>query len=322
MYRKQGLKRTSCDKPKGFRLGLPQGIPLSGSSTGRLMTPKVSIVIPARNEGQAIGRVVAAVRQAMPAAEVIVVDDGSTDDTAQVARNSGANVVSHPYGKGNGAAIKSGARAARGAVIVFMDGDGQHDPAIIPRLLELRERGFDMAVGARDWSGQASAARGFANFFYNRFSSWMAGHQISDLTSGFRAVDARKFREFLHLLPNGFSYPTSITMAFFRAGYSVGYLPIPVAKRVGKSHLRPLHDGIRFVIIIFKIGVLFSPVRVFAPISFLLLLAGTGNYAYTYALEGRFTNMSALLMSAGVLVFLLGLIAEQITMLLYANVRE
>jgi glycosyltransferase involved in cell wall biosynthesis len=284
--------------------------------------PTLSVVIPAKNESAAIGGVVARLRDHFPAVEVLVVDDGSTDDTGRIAAEAGARVVRHPYSKGNGAAIKSGARLATGEVIAFMDADGQHDPAHLQRLLDLKATGFDMVVGARDWSGQASAARGFANGFYNWFSSWMAGHEIADLTSGFRLVDAHKFREFLHLLPNGFSYPTSITMAFFRAGYSVGYLPIPVAKRIGKSHIRPIKDGIRFVIIIFKIGVLFSPIRVFAPFAALFLASGAANYAYTFATEGRFTNMSALMFSAGILVFLLGLIAEQITMLLYANVRE
>jgi len=223
----------------------------------------------------------------------------------------------HPYSMGNGAAIKRGARAARGEVIVFMDADGQHDPLDIVRLLNKLEAGYDMIVGSRDWAGQAGMGRGVANTFYNWLATQITGHVISDLTSGFRAVRADKFREFLHLLPNGFSYPTTITMAFFRSAYPVAYEPIAVAKRVGKSHIRPLRDGIRFLLIIFKIATLYSPLKLFVPVAFSFFLLGIGYYGYTFATMHRFTNMSALLFSAAVIVFLIGLISEQITALTY-----
>jgi glycosyltransferase involved in cell wall biosynthesis len=219
---------------------------------------------------------------------------------------------------GNGAAIKRGARAASGDILVFMDADGQHDPALIQQLLDRLDAGFDMAVGARDSSGQANAGRGAANAFYNRLASWMTGHRIADLTSGFRAVRADRFREFLHLLPNGFSYPTTSTMAFFRSAYPVAYVSIPVAKRIGtNSHIRPLRDGLRFLLIIFKIATLYSPLKLFAPTAFVFGLLGLGYYAYTFISEHRFTNMSALLLSGAVIVFLIGLISEQITNLTY-----
>ena len=228
--------------------------------------PAISVILPAKNEAEGLRRTLPALRQRLPDAEIIVVDDGSTDATAAVAAGFGAKVLSTPYSMGNGAAIKRGTRAASGQVLVFMDADGQHDPAHIPLLLAKLDEGHDMAVGARVSGGQANVGRGLANAFYNRLASWMTGHRILDLTSGFRAVRAEKFREFLHLLPNGFSYPTTCTMAFFRSAYPVAYVPVEVARRVGtNSHIRPLKDGMRFLLIIFKIATLYSPVKLFAP---------------------------------------------------------
>ncbi|MCX7033567.1 MAG: glycosyltransferase family 2 protein [Arenimonas sp.] len=259
-----------------------------------------------------------ALRLCLPDAEVIVVDDGSTDDTAAVAAGFGARVLGSPYSMGNGAAIKRGARAATGDVIVFMDADGQHDPALIPELLAKLDQGYDMVVGARDGSGQASVGRGLANGLYNRLASWMTGHEVKDLTSGFRVARTDKFREFIHLLPNGFSYPTTSTMAFFRSAYPVAYVPIRVDQRVGTaSHIRPLKDGVRFLLIIFKIATLYSPLKLFAPAGAGFFLLGLGYYSYTFLTQGRFTNMSALLLSAAVIVFLIGLVSEQITNLTY-----
>ena len=278
---------------------------------------RISIILPAKNEADGLRKTLPALRDAVPGAELIVVDDGSTDATAQVAAEHGATVLGAPYSMGNGAAIKRGARHARGDILVFMDADGQHDPACIPRLLERLDQGYDMVVGARDWAGQAGVHRGAANALYNWLASRMTGFQVKDLTSGFRVVRADKFREFLHLLPNGFSYPTTSTMAFFRSAYAVAYEPIPVAKRIGKSHIKPIRDGIRFLLIIFKIATLYSPLKLFAPTAIAFFLTGIGYYAWTYTTEGRFTNMSVLLFSAAVIIFLIGLISEQITSLTY-----
>jgi glycosyltransferase involved in cell wall biosynthesis len=284
---------------------------------------RLSIVLPAKNEATGLDSTLPKLLGLYPEAQIVVVDDGSTDDTAEVARRHGADVLSSPYSMGNGAAIKRGARAATGDVLVFMDADGQHDPAHIPALLAKLEEGHDMAVGARDRSGQANAHRGLANAFYNRLASWMTGHHVQDLTSGFRAVRAERFREFLHLLPNGFSYPTTCTMAFFRSAYPVAYVPIPVHKRVGTaSHIRPMKDGIRFLLIIFKIATLYSPLKLFLPVALSFFGTGLGWYAYTFATEGRFTNMSTLLFSASVIVFLIGLVSEQITGLTYLSARS
>ena len=280
--------------------------------------PTLSIILPAKNEAEGLRGTLPALRVAYPDAEIIVVDDGSTDDTARVAREAGASVLSSPYSMGNGAAIKRGARAARGEILVFMDADGQHGAGHVRALLDKLGEGYDMVVGARDRSGQANLHRGLANGFYNRLASWMTGHRIADLTSGFRAVRADKFREFLHLLPNGFSYPTTSTMAFFRSAYPVAYVPVPVARRVGtSSHIRPVKDGIRFLLIIFKIASLYSPLKLFAPTAAAFFLAALGWYGYTFATQGRLTNMSTLLFSAAVIIFLIGLISEQITNLTY-----
>ncbi|HEY2345278.1 MAG TPA: glycosyltransferase family 2 protein [Xanthomonadaceae bacterium] len=285
------------------------------------MDRELSIVLPAKNEQDGLATFLPRLRAQFPQAEVIVVDDGSTDATARVAADAGARVVGSPYSMGNGAAIKRGAAAAGGRIIVFMDADGQHEPEHINALLAKLDEGYDMVVAARDGEGQASRGRGMANGFYNRLSSWMTGHRILDLTSGFRAVRADKFREFLHLLPNGFSYPTTITMAFFRSAYPVAYVPVPVKQRIGTSHIRPLRDGVRFLLIIFKIATLYSPLKLFAPVAMTFFLTGVGYYAYTFIVSHRFTNMSVVLFSAAVIVFLIGLISEQITALMYRPTR-
>ncbi len=277
----------------------------------------ISVVLPAKNEAGAIGETIQEIKALQLVDEILVVNDGSTDETKVVSEQAGAKVISHPYSKGNGAAIKTGARNAVGDVIIFMDADGQHDPQDIPRLLAKIEEGFDLVVGARQKGSQASMGRGVANALYNNLASYMTEHKVEDLTSGFRAVRAEKFREFLYLLPNGFSYPTTSTMAFFRAGYSVTYVPIHAAKRIGQSHIQPLKDGIRFFLIIFKIATLFSPLKMFLPFAVMLFLLATGWYGHTLYHYGRFTNMSALLYTGSIMIFLMGLISEQITALMY-----
>jgi len=282
---------------------------------------RISVILPAKNESEGLQRTLPRLRARFPEAEIIVVNDGSSDDTARVAAGHGAQVLSSPYSMGNGAAVKRGARAASGDVLVFMDADGQHSPELVQLLLDKLGEGFDMVVGARNAAGQANVSRGAANAFYNRLATWMTGHRVADLTSGFRAVRKDRFCEFLHLLPNGFSYPTTSTMAFFRSAYPVAYVPIPVEKRIGTgSHIRPLRDGLRFLLIIFKIATLYSPLKLFAPVSIGFFVLGLGYYAWTFATEHRFTNMSALLLSGSVVVFLIGLVSEQITALTYRRV--
>jgi glycosyltransferase involved in cell wall biosynthesis len=278
---------------------------------------RLSIILPAKNEAPALAALLPRLRAAHPEAEIIVVDDGSTDDTRSICKGSGVECLSSPYSMGNGAAIKRGARAATGDILVFMDGDGQHDPADVVRLLDQLNRGYDMVVGARDWGSQAGVGRGLANTLYNWLATRMTGHPVLDLTSGFRAVRADKFREFIYLLPNGFSYPTTSTMAFFRSAYPVAYVPIRAAQRVGKSHIKPIRDGLRFLLIIFKIATLYSPLKLFVPASAVFFLLGCLNYAWTFMHAGRLTNGSTLMWSAAVIVFLIGLISEQVTALMY-----
>jgi len=279
----------------------------------------LSIVIPAKNEAEAIGDVVKFARSNYPQAETIVVDDGSDDATAEVAEAAGAIVIRHPESLGNGAAVKSGARLAQGEILAFMDGDGQHDAGKLAKLIDKLGEGYDMAIGSRDAGSHANVGRLFANGLYNELASLISGRQILDLTSGFRVIRASLFKKFLYLLPNGFSYPTTITMAFLRSGYPVCFTPISAAERKGKSHIRPIRDGVRFLVIIFKIATLYSPLKVFLPISGLFFATGLGYYAYTYFTMGRFTNMSMLVFSASVIIFLIGLISEQITALTYSK---
>lgn len=277
----------------------------------------LSIIIPAKNEAAAIGGVVRTARAEFPDAEILVVNDGSSDDTAAVAEQAGAKVISHPVSLGNGASIKTGARAASADILAMLDGDGQHDPKNLGKLLAKLDEGYDMAIGARDSGSHANFGRFFANGLYNGIATFLSGSKILDLTSGFRAVRAEKFLEYVYLLPNGFSYPTTITMAFLRSGYPVCFEPIVAEKRTGKSHIRPVRDGVRFFAIIFKIATLYAPLKIFLPLAGLFFSAGIGWYAYTFLSAQRFTNMSMLLISASVIIFLIGLISEQITALTY-----
>jgi len=283
------------------------------------MQEKISLIIPAKNEAKSLVHLLPELQERLPEAEIVVVNDGSTDDTQQVCETAGVKVVRHPYSRGNGAAIKSGARAASGEVFVFMDADGQHQPKDIERLLNRYNEGYDMVVGARGSDSQASKARLFGNGLYNRIAGYMTGQKIADLTSGFRVVNAAKFKQFLYLLPNGFSYPTTSTMAFFRAGYGVTYEPIVAPERIGKSHINIVKDGMRFFLIIFKIGTLYSPMKLFFPASLMFFLIGLIYYIFTFLTDGRFTNMGVLLFSSSVMIFLLGLISEQITSLMYQS---
>ncbi len=279
-----------------------------------------SIVIPAKNEEQGLLHFLPSLRDLYPEVEIIVVNDGSEDGTEQVCLDAGVKVVTHPYSKGNGAAIKSGARVASGDYLVFMDGDGQHDPADIQKLLDKVAEGYDMVVGARAGLGsQASVARWSANSMYNKLASWMVNRKIEDLTSGFRAVHRKKFLSFLYLLPNGFSYPTTSTMAFFRAGYSVEYIPIKVAQRIGSSHINVIRDGVRFVLIIFKVGTLYSPLKIYFPVAVTVSLLGLLNYFSSFFSGARMTNISTMLLLGGVIIFLIGLLSEQLTNLQYKD---
>jgi glycosyltransferase involved in cell wall biosynthesis len=282
----------------------------------------LSIILPAKNEAKSLAILLPQLKLIAPDAEILVINDGSTDDTAKIALDAGAKVFSHPYCQGNGAAIKTGARNAKGDVIIFMDADGQHDPEDIPTMLAKLIEGYDMVVGARHPSTHASTLRRCAKTFYNRLATYMIGHKIEDLTSGFRVVKADKFRKFIYLMPNGFSYPTTSTMAFFRSGFPVAYIPIRAGQRMGKSHIKILKDGLRFFIIILRIGTLFSPMRLFLPVSAVIFIAGASNYTYTFSTAGRFTNMSGVLFLSSLIIFLIGILSEQISSLHYKAAED
>ncbi len=274
----------------------------------------VSVVIPAFNEGSAIGPVVLALRQSADWHEIIVVDDGSKDETATQAAGAGARVVKHPYNKGNGASVKSGIRAAGGEYILIIDGDGQHRPEDAHRLVS-RLGEYDLVVGARSTETQATHARRFGNSALNRLASYLTGRDIPDLTSGFRGARREYLREFIHLLPNGFSTPTTTTLAFIKAGYNVAFEPVEARARVGQSKIRLARDGAKFLVIILKIVTLFSPLRVFLPISVASFVLGTGYAAWTIATQSKIPNGAVLLIMMAVIVFLVGLVSEQISAL-------
>jgi glycosyltransferase involved in cell wall biosynthesis len=272
----------------------------------------VSVVIPAYNEGAVIAQLVSALAAAGPWHEIIVVDDGSKDDTGARACAAGAIVVRHPYNKGNGAAVKSGIRRATGEHVLIVDGDGQHSPEDARRLVS-RLGEYDLVIGARSTSTQATHARRFGNTALNRLAGYLTGREIPDLTSGFRGARRDCLREFLHLLPNGFSTPTTTTLAFIKAGYNVAFEPIEARQRVGHSKIRFARDGVRFFMIILKIVTLFSPLRVFLPISVAAFVLGATYAAWTIATQSHVTNSSVLLIMLAVIVFLVGLVSEQIS---------
>jgi glycosyltransferase involved in cell wall biosynthesis len=273
-----------------------------------------SVVIPAYNEAESIGGVVRSMAEAGSWREILVVDDGSEDATAERARDAGAHVVRHPYNKGNGAAVKTGLRQATGEFIVIIDADGQHRAALAPRLVA-RLGEYDLVVGARPDATQATLGRRIGNFILARLASFLAGREIPDLTSGFRAARTSCLLEFIHLLPNGFSTPTTTTLAFIRAGYNVAFETADADTRVGRSKIRFARDGFKFFLILLRVITIFSPLRIFVPISAASLAIGGGYAAWTIATQMHITNSSVLLIVLGVIVFLLGLVSEQISTL-------
>ena len=274
----------------------------------------VSIVIPAFNEAASIGGVVSMLRDAAAWREILVVDDGSTDETAERATAAGAAVVRHPYYKGNGAAVKSGIRRAAGEYVLILDADGQHPPEDAIRLVA-RLGEFDLVIGARADASQATISRRAGNTLLNEVASFLTGRNIPDLTSGFRGARRESLREFLHLLPNGFSTPTTTTLAFIKAGYNVAFEPIHARQRSGQSKIRLARDGARFFVIILKIITLFSPLRIFLPVSAAAFVLGAGYALWTIYWQSHVTNSSVLLIMFAVIVFLVGLVSEQISAL-------
>lgn len=279
----------------------------------------ISVVMPAYNEEPVIGDILTRVAKIEAVTEIIVVDDGSKDHTAQIAAQfPKVRVVRHPYNIGNGAAIKSGVREATGDIIILMDADGQHPPEEIPNLLQ-HIGDYDMVVGARNALSEEAQHRRLANNLFNTYASYIVGYPVPDLTSGFRVLKARIARNFVYLLPNGFSYPTTITIAFFRAGYAVKYQPFASPARVGKSKIRPLKDGLRFLLTLTRLAVLFVPLKIFLPVSLFLLFSGGGYILFTLLVAQRFSGFGGLIASMGIFLFMIGLVSEQIAMLRLVN---
>ncbi|MEA1970801.1 MAG: glycosyltransferase family 2 protein, partial [Thermodesulfobacteriota bacterium] len=281
--------------------------------------PDITIIVPVYREEKVISNVVERIRHVMDTTardyEIIVVGDGSDDETATEAEKAGAYVISHPYNIGNGAAVKTGIRNAKGGILVTLDGDGQHSPEDIPRLLEKMDA-YDMAVGARTRDSETSFHRTMANRIYNWFATYMCKRRIEDLTSGFRAIKTDIARQFVSLLPNTFSYPTTITMAVVRSGYSLAYVPVKTTRRVGKSKIKLIKDGSRFLLIIIKIATLFSPMRIFLPVSATMFLVGLGYGLFKiFFIGGQYGPTSAMLMTVAVVIFMVGLVSEQVAQL-------
>jgi len=275
---------------------------------------RVSVVVPAYNEGGSIATLVSELRSAGPWREIIVVDDGSSDETARRAADAGARVVRHPYNKGNGASVKTGIRQANGEYVLILDGDGQHRPADATRLVaKLGE--YELVVGARSPATQATLARRIGNNALNALASYLTGQRIPDLTSGFRAARREQLLEFIHLLPNGFSTPTTTTLAFMKAGYNVWFEPIDAGVRHGRSNIRFGPDGMQFVVILLKVITIFSPMRVFLPLSLASFAVGGAYAVWTIFTQSHVTNSSVLLILLSVIIFLVGLVSEQISSL-------
>jgi glycosyltransferase involved in cell wall biosynthesis len=276
---------------------------------------EISIIIPVFNEAETLASLIEKIHALRLArAEIIIVDDGSTDGSAEIALNAGASVIRHPYNIGNGAAVKSGIRGARGKFLLLMDGDGQHKPEDIPKLLA-EASSYHMVVGARGKGSKLRFHRYAANLVYNLLATYVTRFKVQDLTSGFRVLSRRDAHRFIDLLPNTFSYPTTLTLAFLRSGYTVKYIPIQSLYRAGQSKISLVTDGVRFLLIITKIATLFSPFRVFLPVSIFFFCAGLANYIHTYVTQGRFTNMSVFMFTTAVIIFMLGLVSEQIALL-------
>jgi len=311
-------------RPPAGEVPIPAAPRAPAGRSGRAVQ-RLSVVVPARNESPNLPGLLCELQTVLAAAnlpfhEVIVIDDGSTDDTAALATAHGARLAQHAESLGNGAAVKRGIREAKGDWILLLDGDGQHPPAELPAMLALAER-YDMVVGSRGGQG-GSMHRNVANQVYSRFASYVSGRHIPDLTSGFRLVRADVVKDLVWLLPNTFSYPTTITMSMLRGGWAVAFHPFTVRPRRGKSHIRLLADGSRFFLIILRIATMFAPLRVFLPASLLMGALGFCWYCYTWLHDGRFTNGAVLLFSQATLLFALGLIAEQIAALRFQNLSR
>lgn len=274
---------------------------------------KVSVILPAYNEEENIGQLVNRIKKLKEVDEVVVVDDGSTDRTAEKAKEAGAFVVKHPYNVGNGASIKTGGFRAKGNILVFMDADGQHPPEAILEMLEFIGE-YDMVVASRTPESDVSRFRALGNWFLKKIAEFLSEQEIPDLTSGFRVIKRERFEEFAHLLPQRYSYPTTLTLSMISSSYFVKFLPVKEIKRreAGRSGISPFRDGLRFFQIILRIIMLFNPQKIFIPVGVFFLLGGIGFGLYSIFSQGNLQESAVLLVTIGIFSLLFGLLADQI----------
>ncbi len=301
---------------------VPMTEPKRGAAAYLPPDATLTIVIPAYNEAVGIRAVLNRICADYPDAEIIVVDDGSTDGTGDQLHDLPVRVLRQPYNKGNGASVKAGIRAARGDYVLLLDADGQQDPADIGALLT-HTGVYDLIVGARAKSSQQNAVRALGNGALEAMASYLAGTKIPDLTSGFRVFRRAVILEFVHLLPNRYSYPTTSTLAFLKAGYNVRFVPIVANKRQGgRSGQKLLQNGARFILIILRMITLFSPMKIFAPLSLFLFAGGAVYGVFTAITERHITNSTVLACLTSIIIFLMGLISEQIAALRFERVER
>ncbi len=276
--------------------------------------PDVAIIIPAYNEEEGIADVIAQLKELSGNYEIIVVDDGSTDNTHKLATDTGVKVIRHPYNKGYGAALKTGIRNAEADIVLFIDADGQHQPSDIKKLIQYIGE-YDMIVGARTKKSKISLLRRPGKKILSITANYLAGMKIPDLNSGFRALKKDVALEFMHILPNSFSFSTTITLALINSGYSVKYVPIEAPERVGTSKIKPFRDGFRFIMLIIRTVVLFNPLKVFLPVSAILFIVGFFELIREIIVYFDIWTAPVLLILSAILIFFFGLIADQISSL-------
>lgn len=279
---------------------------------------ELSIILPVYNEKGVIDniypRIVDIFSKWEIAKELLIIDDGSDEVLSLDLLVPWARIIRHSVNMGNGAAIKTGIRNAKGEKCVIMDADGQHLPEDAIKLVEKLDQ-YVLVVGARDFKTTGTFHRNLANQIYSKLASYTSGAQIPDLTSGIRAFRREEVLQIIHLFPNRFSCPTTMTLGLIYLGYQVGFQRINVMKRDGKSKIRIFSDGTRFLLVILKISTLFSPLKIFFPLSLSLFLLGLINYFSVLIFWHRFSLWSVVLLTNAITIFMIGLVAEEISSL-------
>jgi len=276
--------------------------------------PECTIIIPAYNEEEGIRSVINGLKSMPDKYEILVVDDGSTDNTFKIASETGVRVIRQPYNKGYGAALKTGIRNAKSNLVLFMDADGQHQTSDIKEIMRYTGN-YDMVVGARTKRTKISFLRKPGKKILAIIANYLAGMKIPDLNSGFRVIKKDVVMEFMHILPNSFSFTTTITLGCIMAGYSIKYVPINMLERVGTSKINPFRDGSRFILLMIRTIMLFNPLKIFLPISVIIFLLGISDLTYELIYYFNVSSLSILLFLSSLIVFFIGIMADQISMM-------